>query len=174
VVAAALDTTVTTSRWSADDESVLKSARSCAKRPRPIHWGAPRIHGELRKLGIDVSERTVSRLIPRHNRPPSQTWRTFLTSHVPAVASIDFFTVPTLTGRVLFVLVILSHARQRVVHVNVNEHPTAPWTAQQVVNAFPDETAPQWLVSDRDSIYSERFRRRVASLAIAARAGDPI
>jgi hypothetical protein len=101
-------------------------------------WGAPRIHGELRKLGIDVSERMVSRLIAGRRRPPSQTWRTFLTNHLALTGSMDFFTVPTLTGRVLFVLVILSHARRRVVHFNVVEHPTAAWTAQQVVNArFP-------------------------------------
>jgi hypothetical protein len=79
-------------------------------------WGAPRIHGELRKLGIDVSERTVSRLMAHHRRPPSQTWRTFLTNQFALTASMDFFTVPTLTGRVLFVLVILSHERRRVVH----------------------------------------------------------
>jgi hypothetical protein len=81
-------------------------------------WGAPRIHGELRILGVDVSERTVSRLLERRPRPPSQTWRTFLTNHLASAASMDFFTVPTLTGRVLFVLVILSHQRRRIVHVN--------------------------------------------------------
>jgi putative transposase len=120
-------------------------------------WGAPRIHGELRKLGLDISERTVSRLIAGRRRPPSQTWRTFLTNHLALTVSMDFFTVPTLTGRVLFVLVILSHARRRVVHFNVVEHPTAAWTAQQVVNAFPDDAAPRWLLRDRDSITVTRF-----------------
>ena len=93
-------------------------------------WGAPRIHGELRKVGIDVSERTVSRLLRRPRRPSSPTWRTFLANHVGSLVSIDFFTVPTLTGRVLFVLVVLLHHRRRVVHVNITEHPTAAWTAQ--------------------------------------------
>ena len=79
-------------------------------------WGAPRIHGELRTLGVDVSERTVSRLLDRCPRPPSQTWRTFLTNHIASAASMDFFTVPTLTGRVLFVLVVLCHDRRRIVH----------------------------------------------------------
>ncbi len=93
-------------------------------------WGAPRIHGELAKLGITVSERTVSRLLRRPRRPRSQTWRTFLTNHVATLVSMDFFTVPTLTGRVLFVLVLLSHRRRRIIHVNITEHPTAVWTAR--------------------------------------------
>ena len=100
-------------------------------------WGAPRIHGELGKLGIAVSERTVSRLLGRRRRPPSQTWRTFLTNHVASLVSMDFFTVPTLTGRVLFVLVLLTHHRRRIVHLAVTEHPTAAWTAQQIIEAFP-------------------------------------
>lgn len=100
-------------------------------------WGAPRIHGELGKLKLDVSERTVSRLLARRRRPPSQTWRTFLTNHLATMVSMNFFTVSTLAGRVLFVLVSLSHERRRVVHFNITEHPTASWTAQQVVDAFP-------------------------------------
>jgi putative transposase len=90
-------------------------------------WGAPRVHGELRTLGVDVSERTVSRLLRPDNRPRSQTWKTFLTNHLTAAAAMDFFTVPTLTGRVLFVLVVMSHCRRRIVHFNVTEHPTATW-----------------------------------------------
>jgi len=120
-------------------------------------WGAPRIHGELCKLGIAVSERTVSRLLRRRRRPSSQTWRTFLTNHVATLVSMDFFTVPTLTGRVLFVLVVLAHQRRRIIHLNITEHPTAAWTAQQIVNAFPDDTAPRWLLRDRDAIYGDVF-----------------
>ena len=104
-------------------------------------WGAPRIHGELCKLGLTVSERTVSRLLRRPRRPSSQTWRTFLTNHVATLVSMDFFTVPTLTGRVLFVFVLLAHQRRRIVHFNITEHPTAAWTAQQMIEAFPDDTA---------------------------------
>ena len=96
-------------------------------------WGAPRIHGELLKLGFEISEQTVSRLMPRSTRPPSQSWRTFLTNHVGELTSIDFFVVPTVTFRLVYVLVILRHARRRVVHVNVTESPTAEWTAQQAV-----------------------------------------
>jgi putative transposase len=129
-------------------------------------WGAPRIHGELGKLGIEVSERTVSRLVRRPRRPPSQTWRTFLTNHVDAFGSIDFFTVPTVTGRILFVFVVLLHHRRQIAHFNVTEHPTAVWTAQQVVEAFPDETAPRWLLRDRDAIDGEAFRQRVAGMGI--------
>jgi putative transposase len=96
-------------------------------------------------LGIAVSERTVSRLLRRRRRPPSQTWRTFLTNHVTSLVSMDFFTVPTLTGRVLFVLVLLSHHRRRIAHLAITEHRTAAWTAQQVIDAFPYDTAPRWL-----------------------------
>jgi putative transposase len=130
-------------------------------------WGAPRIHGELGKLGIAVSERTVSRLLRRGRRPPSQTWRTFLTNHVAFLVSMDFFTVPTLTGRVLFVLVLLTHHRRRLVHLAITEHPTAGWTAQQIIEAFPNDTAPRWLLRDRDAIYGDVFRRRVAGMGIA-------
>jgi putative transposase len=136
-------------------------------------WGAPRIHGEFAKVGITVSERTVSRLLRRPRRPPSQTWRTFLTNHVASLASMDFFTVPTLTGRVLFVLVLLSHQRRRIIHVNVTEHPTAVWTAQQMIEAFPEDATPRWLLRDRDAIYGDVFRRRVASLGIADVVSNP-
>jgi putative transposase len=129
-------------------------------------WGAPRVHGELYKLGIEVSERTVSRLLRRRGRPPSQTWRTFLTNHAAALVSMDFFTVPTLTGRVLFVFVLLAHQRRRVVHLAITDHPTAAWTAQQIIETFPDDTAPRWFVRDRDAIYSDVFRRRVAGMGI--------
>ena len=129
-------------------------------------WGAPRIHGELSKLGLTVSERTVSRLLRRPRRRASQTWRTFLSNHVATLVSMDFFTVPTLTGRMLFVLVLLAHQRRRILHINITEHPTAAWTAQQVIEAFPDDTAPRWLLRDRDAIYGDAFRCRVAGMGI--------
>ncbi len=129
-------------------------------------WGAPRIHGELLKLGIDIAERTVSRLMPKRHPQPSQTWRTFLANHVRDLVSIDFFTVPTARLRVLFVLVVLAHHRRRVVHFNVTEHPTAAWTAQQLVNAFPDEAAPAYLLADRDQVYGQPFRHRVKGMGL--------
>jgi putative transposase len=129
-------------------------------------WGAPRIHGELLKLGIEVSERTVSRLLPRKRRPPSQTWKVFIENHVNELVSLDFFTVPTATFRVLFVLVMVSHRRRSVIHFNVSEHPTAAWTAQQILEAFPDDTAPRYLIRDRDQIYGECFRDRLRDMGI--------
>ena len=130
-------------------------------------WGAPRIHGELRTLGVDVSERTVSRLLTRLTRPPSQTWRTFLTNHLVSAAAMDFFTVSTLTGRLLFVVVLLSHHRRRILHINTTAHPTAEWAAQQVVEAFPEETARRWIHRDRDRIYGADFQRRLTGMGIA-------
>jgi len=94
--------------------------RLCEANPT---WGAPRVHGELLKLGIEISQRTVGRIMPKRWQPPSQTWRTFLDNHVKDLVSIDFFVVPTATFRVLFVLVVLAHDRRRVVHFNVTEHP---------------------------------------------------
>jgi putative transposase len=129
-------------------------------------WGAPRVHGELLKLGIVIAERTVSRLMPKHRPRPSQTWRTFLANHVRDLVSLDFFTVPTARLRVLFVLVVLAHHRRRVVHFNVTEHPTAAWTAQQIVDAFPEDSAPSYLLRDRDSVYGYVFRQRVKGIGI--------
>jgi len=131
-----------------------------------ILWGASRVHGELLKLGINISERTVSRWMPRRRKPPSQTWRTFLDNHVGELVSIDFFTVPTATFRVLFVLVILAHDRRRIVHFNVTEHPTADWTSQQMVEVFGDGIAPCFMIRDRDTVYGLTFRERVKALGI--------
>ncbi len=127
-------------------------------------WGAPRIHGEFLKLGIHVAERTVSRLMPKRRPRPSQTWRTFLDNHVRGLVSLDFFTVPTARLRVLFILVVLAHHRRRVVHFNVTEHPTAHWTTQQIVDAFPDDSAPSYLLRDRDQVYGQRFRHRLKGM----------
>jgi len=130
-------------------------------------WGAPHLHGELLKLGIQISERTIPSLRPRRKpKPPSQTWLTFLRNHLTSMASADFLTVPTATFRVLFVFVVLSHERRRVLPFNVTEHPTAAWTAQQLVEAFPWDTAPRYLLSDRDSIYGTCFRQRLGGMGV--------
>jgi hypothetical protein len=113
-------------------------------------WGAPRIYGELQKLGISVSQSTVAKYMRRHPRPPSQTWRTFLRNHASQIMAADLFIVPTITFRVLYVRVIVAHERRRIVRVAVTEHPTAPWTAQQLRNAFPEDEAPGYLLPDRD------------------------
>jgi putative transposase len=129
-------------------------------------WGAPRIVGELRKLGIDVAKSTVEKYRVRPKRPSSQTWRTFLKNHVQDLVALDFLVVPTVQHTVLFVLVFLAHHRRRVVHFNVTEHPTAAWTAQQVMDAFPWDEAPRYLLRDRDRIYGTSFRRRVRHMGI--------
>jgi len=113
-------------------------------------WGAPRIHGELLKLGIEISQATVAKYMARPPRPPSQTWRTFLANHVHQIVAADFFVVPTATCRLLYVLIILAHDRRRVVHTAVTAHPTAAWTAQQFRDAFPWDQAPRYLIRDRD------------------------
>ena len=129
-------------------------------------WRAPRLHGELKMLGIEISERTVSRILRKLPRPPSQTWKTFLRNHIGQMVSIDFFTVPTVTMRVLFVFLVLEHGRRQVLHFNVTDHPTADWTSQQIVEAFADRDAPRYLIRDRDSIYGSEVRLRIASLGI--------
>jgi len=131
-----------------------------------VTWGAPRIHGELLKLGFEISERTVSRLMPKRRQDPSQTWKTFLTNHVGQLVSIDFFTVPTLQLRVLFVFVVLAHERRRVLHFNVTQHPTAEWTAQQMIEAFREDSVPRYLigaVTEFTAAISERGFREWAS-----------
>jgi transposase InsO family protein len=129
-------------------------------------WGAPRVHGELLKLGYEISERTVSRLMPKNDKKPSQTWTTFLRNHVGQMVSIDFFTVATIRLHVLYVFVILAHDRRRVLHFNVTEHPTAVWAAQQIIEAFPEDGAPRYLLRDRDGIYGHCFTTRIEGMGI--------
>lgn len=131
-----------------------------------VGWGAPHIAGELAKIGIEVSTTTVAKYMVRRRKPPSPTWRAFLENHVKDLVSADFFVVPTVNSRVLFVFVILAHDRRRVVHFGITEHPTANWTANQVVGAFPWDTAPRYLLRDRDSIYGGEFRSRVRNMGI--------
>ncbi len=131
-----------------------------------IGWGAPRIHGELLKLGFEISQATVSQYMQHPKKPPSQTWRTFLANHAGCLMAIDFFTIPTATFGVLYVFIVLNHERRKVVHFNVTEHPTAQWTAQQLLEAFPFDSAPCYLLRDRDGIYGELVQRRIRSLSI--------
>lgn len=130
-------------------------------------WGAPRIHGELLMLGIRVSESTVSTYLPRRRKPPSQGWRTFLANHLHEAIAVDFAVVPTATFQILFVVVVLSLERRKVLHLNVTAHPNARWTAQQIVEACAWNQAPSYLIRDRDGIYGDAFRRRVSALGIA-------
>jgi|SRR5579859_1260371 len=129
-------------------------------------WGAPHIHGELLKLGIKVAPATVAKYMVRHRRPPSQTWKAFLTNHVKELVSADFFVVPTATFRLLFVFLVLRHDRRRVVDFGVTSHPTAEWTAQQLRHAFPWDTVPRYLLRDRDGSYGERFGETAQDMGI--------
>lgn len=134
-------------------------------RDNPL-WGAPRIHGELLKLGIEISETSVSKYMIHHRKPPSQSWRAFLKNHARDIISVDFFTVPTATFRGLYVFVILSNTRRRIVHFNVTDSPTAIWIGQQIVNAFPWDTSPKYLIRDRDGKFGDEFVHRVESMNI--------
>ena len=133
-------------------------------------WGAPRIHGELLKLGFAVSERTVSRYVerirPEPRRTGSQTWSTFLRNQAKGIAAVDLLTLPTVRFEILYVFVILAVERRRLVFASVTTNPTAFWLGQQVVNAFPWDSAPKFLIRDRDGAYGEEFSRRVRSLGI--------
>src|SRR5215472_17097319 len=117
-------------------------------------------------LGIAISERTVSRILRGLPQPPTQTWKTFLHNHLNQSVSIDFFTVPTITMKVLFVFIVLEHRRRQVLHFNVTEHPTAACTSQQIVEAFLDRDAPRYLMRDRDSIYGDDVRLQISSMGI--------
>jgi transposase InsO family protein len=137
--------------------------RMCRENP---NWGAPRIHGELLKLGIDIGESSVSKYMVRGRKPPSQTWRTFLENHAQQLVSIDFFTVPTIRFQVLYVFLVLAHDRRRILHFNVTAHPTAEWTGQQLREAFPFAQLPRYLLRDRDAIFGNDFREQVRDMGI--------
>jgi putative transposase len=118
------------------------------------------------KLGLEVALSSVAKYMVRERKPRSPTWRAFLDNHVKDLVAIDFFVVPTATFRVLFGFLVLAHDRRRVLHFNVTANPTAEWTARQLVQAIPEETAPRFLVRDRDGIYGDRFRRMVEVLGM--------
>jgi len=119
-------------------------------------WGAPRIHGELMKLGYDVCETTIAKYMVRQPGPRSQTWRTFIQNHMAEMVAIDFFTVHTATFRTLYVFLILSLDRRRIIHFNVTTNPSSDWTSLQLTQAFPFDSAPRYLIRDRDSIYGQQ------------------
>lgn len=129
-------------------------------------WGAPRIHGELLQLGYDVAEATVGKYMARHPGPPTQSWRTFLRNHMTEIVAVDFVTVPTATFRILYVFMVLSLDRRRIVHFNVTDSPTPEWTSLQLIQAFPFDTAPRYVIRDRDSIYGEKVVETLRVLGI--------
>ena len=129
-------------------------------------WGAPRIHGELLKLGIEVSQATVGRHMPWRPKVPSPTWRSFLRNHMCDMAAVDMFVVATATFQLLYALIVLGHDRRRVIHFQVTPNPTQIWLARQMTEAFPWDTAPRYLLRDRDASYGQAFRDRVQAMAI--------
>jgi hypothetical protein len=129
-------------------------------------WGAPRIHGELLKLGIDIGQTSVAKYMAKRRDPPSQGWRTFLRNHADGMAAIDLFVVPTISFRLLYGLLIMGHGRRRILWFGVTSHPTAEWIANQLTEACGWEKAPRFLIRDRDGVYGEIFVRRVRSIGI--------
>ena len=140
-----------------------------------VTWGALRIHGELLKLGFNVSERTVSRQLPRRPASPDslRRWMAFLHNHADGIAAMDFFTVPTATFRVLYVFVVIQHGSRRILHTNVTANPNAAWVSQQLREAFPFDTAPTYLIRDNDKIFGEEVKRTIAALGIESKPTAP-
>jgi transposase InsO family protein len=136
-------------------------------------WGAPRIHGELLKLGINIGQTSVAKYMARHRRPPSQGWKTFLRNHADAIASIDLFVVPTVSFRLLYGLLILRHDRRQILWLGATPHPTAEWIARQLTEAFGWAHPPKYLIRDRDQTYGKVFTRRVRSMGIRDRPTAP-
>jgi transposase InsO family protein len=132
-------------------------------------WGAPRIHGELLKLGIEVAQSTVAKYMAQGRRSPSQAWRTFLRNHAGGIAAMDLLVVPTIDFRLLYAFVILRHNRRRLVSIAVTAHPTAEWIARQITEAFPWQEAPRYLLRDRDGVYGDVVRQRLDALGIRDR-----
>ncbi len=129
-------------------------------------WGAPRIHGELLKLGIEVAQSTVAKYMAGSRRGRSQTWKTFLHNHVAGIGAMDFLIVPTVGFRLLFVLVILRHQRRRLISLTVTDHPAAEWIARQITEAFPWNEAPDYLTRDRDASFGQVVAKRLAAMGI--------
>src|SRR5262245_11172273 len=136
-------------------------------------WGAPRIHGELLKLGTDVGQTTVAKYMVRRRQPPSQGWKTFLRNHADGIASMDLFVVPTISFRLLYGFLILRHSRREMLWLEVTAHPTAQWIARQLSEAYGWQQAPQYIVRDRDCVYGDVFIRRLRAMGIRDRPVAP-
>jgi transposase InsO family protein len=132
-------------------------------------WGAPRIHGELLKLGIDVGQTSVAKYMTRRRGSPSQGWKTFLRNHADGITAMDLFVVPTISFRLIYGLLIMGHGRRQILWIGVTAHPTAEWMANQITEAYGWQQAPRYLIRDRDGIYGEIFTRRLRSMGIRDR-----
>ncbi len=153
------------------DEEIRDLVRRMCKE-NPL-WGAPRIHGELLKLGFNVAQSTVSKYMIRRRGPPSQGWKTFLRNHADGIAAVDFLVVPTINFERLFAFVILGLGRRRILWIGVTTNPTAEWLANQITQAFPWDTAPSYLIRDNDGAYGVVFTRRVRAMGIRDRPITP-
>jgi len=136
-------------------------------------WGAPRIHGELLKLGIEIGQTSVAKYMVKRREPPSQGWKTFLRNHADGIAAIDLFVVPTISFRLLYCLLIVGHGRRQILWFGVTSHPTAEWTANQITEACGWEQVPRYLIRDRDRAYGQVFIRRLRSMGIRDRPTSP-
>jgi putative transposase len=157
-LALAIRTAVTGSRGSRFD--------SADERRQPALWGARRIHGELLRLGIEISQATVAKYMGRGRGTPSPTWRSFLRNQAAGIAAIDMFVVASASFRLLYVMIILAHDRRKIVRFDVTRYPTAGWPARQVTDAFPWDTAPRYLLRDNDASYGQDFRKQVDAMGI--------
>jgi transposase InsO family protein len=135
------------------------------KRDNPT-WGVRRIEGELRKIGINISYMTVYKNLPKFAAPPSPGWRAFLSNHMKETAAVDFLVVVTLSFQLLYAMVLISHGRRKIIHIDVTDHPTQDWVADQVTRAFAKNPKPKYLVRDRDAIFGQRFRARLRELNV--------
>lgn len=136
-------------------------------------WGAPRIHGELLMIGIDVGQTTVAKYMARWRKPPSQGWKTFLHNHADGIASMDLFVVPTISFRLLYGLLVLTHRRRKILWLGVTAHPSSEWIARQLTEAFGWERAPRYMIHDRDRAYGDIFTRRLRAMGIRDRPTAP-
>lgn len=151
------------------------------RRCRQIHdisianplWGAPRVHGELLKLGINVGQTTVAKYMARGRRSPSQGWKTFLCNHADGIASMDLFVVPTISFQLLYGLLILQHGRREILWLGATTRPSAEWISRQLTEAYGWERGPRYLIRDRDSIYGDVFIRRLRAMGIRDRPTAP-
>src|SRR5712691_7576468 len=153
------------SGWRPKIERELRDLIRRMSKENPL-WGAPRIHGELRKLGFELAQSTVSKYMVRGRTPPAQSWKTFLRNQADGIAAIDLCVVPTLTFERLFAFVVLGHAHRRLLWFAVTRQPTAEWLAQQITEAFPWDSAPAYLVRDNDGAYGEVLEKRIRAMGI--------
>jgi len=156
------------SRWRGGRPKIERELRVLIRRmsvENPL-WGAPRIHGELLKLGFEVAQSSVAKYMVKRRGPPSQGWRTFLRSHAPDIAAMDLFVVPTIGFKLLYAFVIVRLDRRDLVWINVTARPTAEWVARQITEAFPWNEGPRYMIRDRDRIYGAAVTRRLRAMGI--------